>query len=171
MIKMYDKLWDIFSSNVMANQTKITPEWIDDEGAEFDAIISSIPLNRLCRAREQGFEERPTHRFITQDVVIHPVEFEDLPDNTVLYDGTKFKSWYRTSLVFGQGGTEWKEGAPRPKGLSPVFHDSKPIWTNCDCLRDQNVLPVGRRGKWSVSELAHNAFYDTMTLIGARYGR
>lgn len=175
MDKMYGALWALFEDNVNDNAMKVTTEWLDEvqENGTFDGIISSIPKSRLCRRRvvDEFSSDSKVHRFLTQDIVIHPEAFEGMDDNTVIYDGTKDRSWYRTSLIFGQGGTEWNAKSRRPRGLEPTFTDSKPIWTNCDCVKGQGILCVGRRGKWSVEELAHNAFYDTMTMIGLRYGR
>ena len=56
-------------------------------------------------------------------------------------------------------------------GVNPIYSDYKPISTTCTCLNMTNILKVGRRGRWSVHHFTHDAFYDTMTMIGTRYGR
>lgn len=158
----YDTLWRAFGDYVTKEEIK--PESIDKYLDMFDGIISTVPMRALCTD--------PTHLFVTQDIKIHTECFEpNLDDNTVVLDGTGEKSWYRTSRIFGVGGTEWGPRSEPVRGLDPVYKDFKPISTTCTCLKGRGILCVGRRGKWSVDELSHNAFYDTMTLIGARYGR
>jgi hypothetical protein len=159
----YERLWTMYGDCVETNKQEITGKWLDDHKDDFQFIISSVPLQRLCLG---------DHTFATQLVQIHPVGFEQLDDDTVLYDGTKDRSWYRTSNIFNTTHTEWGEGQPAPRGLEPLYRDYKPMWTNCECWSDhQDLLLVGRRGRWSADDFSHDAFYDTMTALGMRYGR
>lgn len=158
----YEKLWSIFGESVDMNKTDVDLKWIMEHRDDFSVIISTVPLSGLCRSDR--------HQFVSQKVIIHPVAFEELPDNTVLFDGTKEKTWYRTCNIFGTQYTEWGAFGKVPP-VSKTYVDYKPISTTCTCLHMSNVLRVGRRGRWSVHHFTHDAFYDTMTMIGTRYGR
>lgn len=161
----YQYLWESMEpiiTNEM-NVREIDMKWFEEEADQFLFVVNTVPLASIC--------VDPKHNFITQRIVITPTPFEGIADDTVLYDGTGEKSWYRTSNIFGTGFTEWGEGAKVPPGIQ-TFRDFKPMSTNCDCLKKfHRVVSVGRRGKWSAREFSHNAFYDTMNVIGVLYGR
>jgi hypothetical protein len=162
----YNDLWDQFESAVSnpMNQVSVDLNWIREEADQFTAVFSSVPLRAICGKPDE-------HKFVTQLVRISPEPYEELANDTVLYDGTIEKSWYRTSRIFDTCYTEWGPGAKTPPGIE-LFRDYKPMSTDCDCLKEfPGVLPVGRRGKWVANDFSHSAYYDTMTAIGAIYGR
>ena len=163
--RTYTFLWNTFEHAVRndLNTRSVGPEWIREEGPEFSMVISTVPLLTLC-------EKPKEHKFITQEVLIYPEAFEGMPDDTVLYDGTPDKSWYRCSNIFGTSFTEWGAGSKTPPGLE-MIRDYKPMSSSCDCLDMPGVIKVGRRGKWDAREFSHGAYYDTMTAIGVLYGR
>lgn len=162
LVDAYDRMWDVFGESVESNAQPIDLQWIIEERDKFHMVISTIPLRALCRSDQ--------HTFVSQRVMIHPEGFEELPENTVLFDGTKDKTWYRTCNIFGTQYTEWGAFGKVPK-VQPIYADHKPISTTCNCLGLSRVLLVGRRGRWYVDDFTHDAFYDTMTAIGSRYAR
>lgn len=159
----YDSMWEVFGESVETNKQHIDLKGVVEVKDKFAFVVSTIPLNVMC--------VNESHKFVTQNVRIHPDAFEELPDNTVLYDGTKDKSWYRVSNIFGTTYTEWGEESKAPP-IRPMRWDSKPMYSDCDCLNRVNgILTVGRRGRFDAAQFSHDAFFDTMTAIGMRYGR
>ena len=163
----YGKLWDLFESTIQFgnNKVHVDHEWLEKVQGEFSMIVSTVPLASLC-------QEPDRHQFVNQLVRIVAEPYEDLPDDTVLYDGTQEKSWYRTSRIFNTCFTEWGQDAKTPPGVNDLITDYKPMSTTCTCLdKYDRLIKVGRRGKWDAREFSHGAYYDTMMVIGAMYGR
>lgn len=152
LIKAYEELWKLYSSAI--NEAVVDSVWLESMRNEFDLIISSIPLQAIC-SLQAG------HKFLTQTVMIHPTNIMHLPDNTIVYDGTRDRSWYRQSFLFGVGGTEYPNGTRPP--VKPLINAVKPISNTCDCFPD--VLKVGRYGRWKKGVLAHDGFFTTANLL------
>lgn len=153
----YDRLWDLLGGDSV-NAEVIGTKWLDDmiEKGHFRAIISALPAPSICRMYNN--ETAPEqHAFVSQRVLIHnECVLEDLPDNTVFYNGDLSQSWYRCSKLWGVGSTEWSSLAPRPPQPGLV-EARKPLRTNCNCYESQ-VERVGRFGTWTKGVLAHHAF-------------
>lgn len=115
------------------------------------------------------------HVFREQPVkILNEALDASLPDNTVMYDGTKEHSYYRMSRIFGVGSTEWGASSPTPpvENLRTV---NKPIWSNCDCYQEDlgggvpAIIRIGRFGTWKKGELTFHAFnrvIDTLAKVG-----
>lgn len=162
LIATYDRLWDLLSAD-KATVVDVGPAWLDEaiEKQWFDRIISSIPGMSICRAHAGMSNE--LHHFISQSVRILPeCVLDGMPDNTIVYEGTTDRSWYRTSRLFGVGGTEWSNLAPDPGKMfaSDLVNVKKPLRTNCTCYPD--ILRVGRYGEWRKGVLTHDAFTRVM---------
>lgn len=150
LLATYDKLWSIFGESV--NDVRVTPEWIEENADEFDLMVSTVPLPSLCRAN---------HHFTTQQVTIANQCFDEtLADNTVFYNGTRDRSWYRCAKLFGIGSTEWGAGVNPPYDTVKA---NKPIRSNCDCW--PNILKAGRFGTWKKGVLTHQAFTSTFEAL------
>jgi hypothetical protein len=154
---VYDRLWDEFKGVV--NEAKIGPQWVADHEDEFEVIFSTVPLVHLCYARAGWINQ--VHRFTVQDILVHPGEYQQMFDNTVVYDGTEERSWYRASNIFGHQYTEWSTLGPEP--MVETVRDRKPISTSCDCWR--NVVRLGRRGTWTKGILTHDAFLGVLKVL------
>jgi hypothetical protein len=156
----YDRMWELLSAE-RANVATITATWIDQhlEQDTFDWIISSIPAPAICRAHAGLIDAQ--HAFVSQTVVIWPECILGVPDNTVVYDGTVDRSWYRCSSLWGIGGTEWSDTVKNPPVGSPLIRVKKPLHTNCRCFEDL-VVRVGRYGEWKKGVLTHHAFTKTL---------
>lgn len=156
----YDRLWGIFDGRI--NEAGITPQWLEQLSADsnFDLILSTVPLVHICRARAGLTQEN--HQFKVQNITIATEEYaHGLEPNTIRYDGTNMRSWYRTSLLFGHYGTEWSADVTQPP--VPTIRDHKPIRTTCDCW--PNVVRLGRRGTWTKGVLTHHAFTEAIKLV------
>lgn len=169
MTKTYEMLWEEIagggrSVNVMQVGPKDIFDWV--EGDKWRHIISTVPRPALCLAHAGLVNEK--HRFTVQAIRVMPgvSVLGDGFDNTVIYDGTPNTSWYRTSRIFGVGGTEWGSGAPEKLPYEePIVTIQKPISSTCQCW-DGRVVFAGRYGQWKKGVLAHEAFYETVALIG-----
>lgn len=154
----YDKLWDWYGVDRVGNPDVITPAWIDNalEQDWFSLILSAMPAPALCRTINDPFHVMNTapHSFLTQQVTI--ADEAMMPhDNTIWYDGTMDHSWYRSSVLFGYGSTEW--GGGRRSVFPNTVDVHKPLRTNCDCFAD-SVIRLGRFGTWTKGVLTHHAF-------------
>jgi hypothetical protein len=170
LLKTYDWLWGEFGHTI--NEAQITPAWVDENEDKFALILSTVPLVALCRHRVGATPPMPKvgdswypmhHRFTVQDIAIHPDNLAPIHDNTILYDGTREHSWYRSSLLFGVGGTEWSPQRSPVAPVRPLYHDRKPIATNCDCF--PQIVRLGRRGTWQKGVLTHHAFVGALEAV------
>lgn len=158
--KMYDELWRRFEPNI--NEVVVDAEWIQENHKEFALVISSVPRPSLC-SNEQ-------HRWTRQEIIIDPRPI-GLPDMTVYYDGTSDHSWYRSSNLWGCGGREWGTRAAMqlPYDQEGFVSASKPLDTNCNCLGDiNNLVRIGRYGRWEKGVLVHDGFERTIKQLHAR---
>lgn len=152
----YDWLWEQFGAR--ANIAQVTADWIAREKDNFRAIISTIPASAICTNRN--------HTFTSVDILIAEMSMlEGRPGHKVIYDGTRHRSWYRTSLINGVPGTEWGASMGKDNPFKTV-NVRKPISTNCDCHPD--IIKVGRYGAWRKGELAHEGFYSTLRELNER---
>lgn len=157
----YDRLWaEMVTHGAPVNLMDVTPQFLHDllETNNFDLVVSSVPKISLCLAHA-GLIDGRQHAFqYSQIRVVNRAVFETLPNNTIRYDGTNGVSWYRTSLIFGHGSTEWGAGAPaRLPYEDEIKSIKKPVWTDCNCF-DGHILHVGRYGSWRKGVLAHEAY-------------
>lgn len=165
LIDTYEELWHHFGENVETNVARIDPFWVRGaiESGDFSMIFSTIPLPSICLAVHGMIGE--FHRFHHQTIHIYPECLEEVEDNTIIYEGTKERSWYRTSRIFGVGGTEWGDQARRPPGYKPMYKDDKPISTTCDCWAGE-VYRMGRKGTWDKAAHVHHSFLAALEALG-----
>ncbi len=154
LVKIYEALWAFLGESM--NKVVVTPEWIEENANEFKAIISTIPLPALCKGDHHFASVKVS---IAQECILNGT-----PDNTIVYDGSKDRSWYRCSRIADIGGTEWGQGLRRPPPIGgPLRTVAKPIRHNCDCW--PNLITVGRYGAWKKGLLAHDGFYGTLKAL------
>lgn len=154
--RAYDTAWRRFESGIVNMQ--LGYEEIETIAAQMDLVISTIPRWATCKVGHT-FETRPI-------LVKSELEYTGLPEyiskqrNVVIYNGTKFGYWYRTSLIFGEESTE----AAADHRLQPRIAAEKQKWSagfkivgnDCDCL--PNIVRAGRMGLWESGVLTHEAF-------------
>lgn len=154
----YDWLWDTYGSYV----TPVT----FDSARDVDALlshwkpqitISTIPAQLLCL-------ERHEFKFETIYSTDRSVLPKERGDNLVVCDGTDDVGWYRAARIHGHETVEWpaKPGDPKPP-FKPMWEVPKPLSTTCDCMND--VLRMGRYGRWQKGVLSHEAFYQTADFV------
>lgn len=164
LIKMYDKLWDLYEDRII--NTELDATRVSNLAKGFELTISSVHATRICWGR---FDPEVHHTFSSQTVRLYNEAIDpSLADNTIWYDGTMDHSWYRMSKIFGVGSTEWSIKAPLPPLEGKFKSVDKPLSTNCDCHQDR-VLRVGRFGAWKKGLLtyhSYNAVVDHLVEMG-----
>jgi hypothetical protein len=168
--RMYDILWRQYESRIVDHV--IDPRRAAILPTCFDLVFSSVPAPSLCLS---SVNPHVSHWFKQQPVRIHNEALNpNLPDNTILYDGTKDHSYYRMSKIFGVGSTEWGASSPTPP-LQDLRTINKPIDTNCDCHQADlgeeipAIVRIGRFGTWKKGELTfhgYNRVVDTLEKLG-----
>jgi threonine dehydrogenase-like Zn-dependent dehydrogenase len=171
LVEMYDILWQMYSDKIVDYSVDARRLSILAFTGGFDLVLCSAPAPAMCLGTinpsvMHGFTDQPI--FLVNEAID-----SNLPDNTIIYDGTSDHSWYRMSKIFGQGGTEWGAGSPKPpiEGLRII---AKPVMTNCDChLSDQTdesgvplgVVRIGRFGTWQKGELTFHAYNRVIDVL------
>lgn len=142
MHAVYNKAWSRYEHMII----DVAVRWDDLQRIQeqYDLILSAVPLKGLCYKN---------HRFASQDVwITHSASFPGSVENLIIYNGATNTEWYRSSRIFGHGGTEWPE---KPEGQSSV-KITKPLYTNCDCW--SGMYRLGRYGAWKKKLLIHDAY-------------
>jgi hypothetical protein len=163
--KMYDRLWDLYGGQITETEVSATtlPGILSD--SLFSLVISTIPLRSLCRSDERHVAGG--HRFTRQSIkILNGACVSGSDDNTIWYDGSRDRSFYRASRLFGVASTEWglSMADSAPPGVtagSVTVH--KPLENTCDCWPD--LIKVGRFGRWQKGVLAHDGFRTTVVAM------
>ena len=111
-----------------------------------DLVVSTIPAQALC---QDPRHEWGSHTIWANGSIAPYITGE----NEVVCDGTRERTWYRISNVFGYRTTEWASKPHSSVKATPVV---KPLWTNCDCHPE--VLRAGRYGAWEKKRLVHEVY-------------
>lgn len=162
---MYDQLWDRYAHKVV--ELRVGAARVAQLLAGFDMVLSSVQLPSICMAT---IEPTVQHWFRQQTVRIKNEALNpNLPDNTILYDGTKDHSYYRMSRIFGVGSTEWGASSPVPP-IQDIRTINKPVGTNCDCFEAWNdgsirFRKVGRFGTWQKGILTFHAYNSAIDAL------
>lgn len=168
----YDAAWDAYGH--LINDHEVTPQFLGISRVDgppppprtviyltqFDVVINSIPLPRLCYKTDM-------HQFHGIDVWAYgdaPARGQYVPyrpaANTVECNGLPDTGWYRAANVYGQATVEWPQGRKPP--LPGIASVTKPLYTTCDCYRNGgypvNWVNVGRYGSWTKGVLSHHAY-------------
>ena len=157
----YDAAWDKFEADIM--DIAVGPEDVPEYTAQFDMVISTIPLWAICAGG---------HNFQSQSILVKKeVNFEQVPvigyNNWVIYNGTPKYHWYRASLINGHPSTE---ATPVPTQEQPSGWEAgfKVVGNDCDC--HPTMVRAGRMGKWERGVLTHHAFEQTVHSITEQFG-
>jgi len=160
----YEALWGLLDIQNAANVKTVDANFIQEALNKnwFERIVSSIPATAI-------FKSPAEHKFLGQTISIWPYcavpNLKPSEEDFVLYDGTEDRSWSRTSMMFGYGGTEFGEGMDKKARTAyhPLISVRKPISNSCTCFPE--VLRVGRMGTWTKGVLAHDGFFATLKMI------
>jgi hypothetical protein len=162
----YDVLWEdmrplmkaLYVSPQMAARVREVKKQI---------VLATVPAPALCL-------DMDNHKFSSQSIWAMGSTREDFatsrslpyyaPDFTVLCNGNKSPHWYRAATVFGQSTLEWPGGSKPP--INGVAAVRKPLSTDCACHVGKHWHRLGRFGKWQKGYLAHQAYFDTLEILG-----
>lgn len=160
----YDWLWETYGDYVHDIDLSNTAQWGGMGGflsamtPQPDIIISTVPASLLC----EKFEEHQFHGVrVWATNTAHALN-RQIPANIVVCSGESDVPWYRQSRIHGFLNTEYPEHK-KPPVTEGIWEVIKPTQTNCDCL--PHVIRLGRYGAWKKGVLAHEAFYDTYSLL------
>lgn len=152
LIATYERLWSAYASHIV--ETEVNAMWLHENEGKFKKVLSTVPASAICKTNSGMIQE--VHMFQGQRIWIYTEALNaNMPDNTIWYDGTRDRSWYRQSRLFGVGGTEYPIQVSPP--VKPLVHGRKPIWNNCNCF--PKVVRLGRFGQWKKGVLTHDAFF------------
>lgn len=157
----YENAWHKFKDLIL--DTELDFAEVEDMTARFPVVISTIPLWSVCKGG---------HRFNSIPILVNKkVEYSGLPDyfnpedNFMIYNGTEYGDWYRTSQIFGHASTEMIPS----KTDSPNGHFElgfKVAGNECDC--HPNMIRAGRMGTWERGVLTHHAFEKAIEAFADR---
>lgn len=161
----YDAAWEKFSDDIV--DTAVSADDVGEFGANFDLVISTIPLWSICaKSNEHFFKSQ--NILVLKNIELYKVPIVEKEDeNWVVYNGTHQFSWYRASQIFGHACFEARS--------EPAFQINK-LWepgfkvvgTDCDC--HPAVIRAGRMGTWTRGVLTHHAFERTIEAISEQFG-
>jgi hypothetical protein len=144
MHAVYHKLWQRYAHWIV--DQPITSDDLPLLLEKYDMVLSAIPAKALC---DSG------HEFVSQPVwITNKASFEGSVQNIIIYQGEEHVPWYRSSRIFGYGGTEY------PHQVDGATRIRKPLSTDCDCWPE--VVRLGRYGSWKKGLLIHHAYEETI---------
>lgn len=150
MAHLYDMLWDRFVDVVQ--DRALMPWQLEDLPGQYDKVISSVPATVLCR---------DLHNFDRATIWVRRYDMSRRsPAPVITYNGDSSTGWYRESVLDGQVTQEF--GHPvygATAGIKPLDGHG------CDCRPE--IARIGRFGKWSKGVLVHQAYADTLEVLGA----
>jgi len=157
----YDVAWEKFQAQI--NHQLLDGDAVIQYQAICDKVISTVPLWVICM--------RPDiHMFNSVSIMVtRRMEYTGLTtyfgheSNGVVYNGTNYGNWYRTSHVFGHSSTEAIASAEFLKENRDAEPGFKIISSNCDC--HPGITRAGRMGRWQAGVLTHHAFDDTIQAL------
>lgn len=152
LISTYERLWEAYSPDIQ--EAEVSAAWLEANAKNFRTIFSTVPAPSICKSNSGLLSVM--HMFHSQRIMVYPEALNPaIPDGTIWYDGTKDRSWYRQSKLFGTGGTEYPL-LENPPPVKPLIQARKPLWTNCNCY--PKIVRLGRFGQWQKGILTHDAF-------------
>lgn len=154
----YNELWATYGDYVA--DVRMDKGWayrfMTEFRSEFDMVISSVPRPLMC-VEGHAFPSAPIWAMGDAPERGQFVPMRDaVENNTVICNGEKEPSWYRLSKVFGYASVEWPASAKPP--VEGVARVEKPLKHNCDCHVADDIVFVGRYGRWEKGVLSHEAF-------------
>lgn len=146
MHQAYQKLWRRYEHLII--EWEVTPEFVKGLLDSFDIVMSAIPLRGIC-VRQHSFESQRVY-------ISSKASFPGSVENLIIYNGSPKTPWYRSSLIFGHGGTEWTV-LPPEREFTKIH---KPLRTDCTCW--SGLYRLGRYGAWKKNLLTHHAYESAM---------
>lgn len=150
----YDEMWDRYSD--LIDDRSVQANELQRLHFRYDLVVSTAPLDRMCTMKDY-------HNFRYKGVLITKgVSFPGQPENTIIFNADPGVPWVRSSLIFGQGTTEWPLTEADNIGPDRI-RIQKPISSTCNCF--PRVLLTGRFGKFRNETWVDTAYYDVREAI------
>lgn len=156
---VYDSLWSMYASDV--HVLTYTQAMLRALTQNFDEVISTIPRKTICMLPKDHAFQGTVIWAVADNPEALPTNFAN---NTIVYNGEPFPSWYRASKIFGSATVEWPFRVMKPP-IQGVARVEKPVGTTCDCW--PNVHKVGRYGLWQKGVLLHQVYDQAMQALTA----
>lgn len=158
MPAVYEVLWNKWESKIHDLKMDYVGMRMLRRTPHISLIINTIPLIKISQFSE-NYEWESERVFIT--------DTGKAPSDTIIYSGDEGNAWHRMSNICGHRHTEYPHDYDPELAIDGGFWVTKPLRTNFDpdVSFGKRVLCVGRYGKWSKEELAHDAYYDTVQRI------
>lgn len=156
----YNQLYDMMYQHFHYEPVDLTTETVWDLTDEFDAVVSTIPLNIVFPHMACKSEQVYCSQNFPQSLVN-----SELSQNCVVYNINENESWYRASRV---AGTSWTEFVGKPEEV-PCFPINKLITEGVDVeyvFQETGIILGGRYGTWNRKELAHDVYYRVLGFLG-----
>jgi hypothetical protein len=163
----YNELWGLYKQRIThmpipgRDDLELRTAAVAYVVSQFDLVINTIPRPAVCiRPDEHRFVSTHIWAMGDSDDQLCPVRGTD---GVIEYNGEKEPGWYRLSRIFGHTTLEWPGWVQKPP-VPGVVRVSKPLRHNCDCWSD-NIVHLGRMGRWQNGYLAHQVYPDTIEQI------
>lgn len=161
IVKAYDKLWELFEADIR-DVTMATSE-LEALSANFEGrVINTVPRHNFCYTPQHHY-----FNFLPINI-LHGVFPDPIEDSIMYYNGANIiengkegPDWYRFSVIQHYAAWEyrdvpgWDAIASKDYSLSQGI---KVAGTNCTCWDE--ILHVGRFGKWQKGVLTHHAYEE-----------
>lgn len=143
----------------------LTGKPLDERGLyalskKYDMVITSVPRHHVT----PNWVQHPLSMAYVS--ALPPVGFmppKELGQHFVVYNTEPKDSWSRTARVMCNRKEYWStEYNTIPKVAPPDLRPIEKVMASEDYAMPQNVLAVGRFGKWQPGVLAHDAYWDTI---------
>ena len=138
---------------------EVQPSDMPGLSRRFDLVINTAPLNKIYPHSKSQCLYREVY---VSDCSPYPNHdsWASAPDNIIVYNVDIVAPWTRYSRVDGVEQTEYLKAVEGAHKVIKVDGEAK--FHN----RQQNVLLLGRYGKWDSTYMAHMAYYDTLSRLG-----
>lgn len=163
----YDLLWQRYSRYIMSYEMErvfdTSPFYSTERDLRLDLcdlVISTVPRTIW---KVQGEEFVYSEGWAAGDAPEHGMFVPyDCEDNTIICDGTPYRSWNRLSKVFGYTTVEWPNSFEQKPPIENVSKITKPLRYESHGRHNpanaENWLHVGRYGKWQKGVVVTDAY-------------
>jgi hypothetical protein len=150
----YHRLWDLYRDQIYDGD--FTDRALELALLEYDLVVSSIPLKILF---PQASYESESIYVVPEPPYAHDTELE----NIIVYNGEARTPWYRHSYLWGTGSVEYPATYTAARYFPGSRMITKPLRSTA-LNPYENLVLVGRYGKWEKGQLVDDAFRDAMKI-------
>lgn len=152
---LYDSLWKLYAGRIVPQE--IHKQDLEQMRIDYPLVICTAPKTLFCCE-----PSHPEHAFSLNRIWVTQEAQDEVPDNTIIYNGEMRDSWCRSARIFGSGSTEYPGGI-KPPHEPDAKPGRKPLENNCDCF--PWLSRTGRFGRWEKGVLVHQSFRDAVTFV------